>query len=731
MVNQDPKYRHALSGHRLPASAFALVVALSAASGAAAYGVRVVGLEGEAADNVEAMLTPVRARTETVLRQTWRAQVDDAIGRALQALGYYQYEINYRWEKKNPDKANASDQSARTEGTEGGDKEPAAPAAEGAGAPTETSSSDSAQTASPGLTGITLTYDRPRQSGDEEALAARNRSADAVLVDPKLNVAHAEDADGTGEESPTRDYAREFSRTFGLQRLSASDVAGSGVSRRQAEGDSDDVLVATVKAGDPVRIQSAEFSVKGVDLDDRENRSVFRHLRRKLPKKGDQLNHGTYTDFKSSVERTAMRYGYFDGEFIESELQVNAVTNEGGWLVVYDPKERYRYGAITFKGSQIREEVLENLVPFEKGEAYSSDGIAELNRRLSATGWFNSIVVTPDISKSRKSGEKELPVEARVSPKTKNALEVGLGYSTDVGPRGKLIWKKPWINDSGHSLQSETDVSGLEQMLDFSYKLPLEKNALEHFWLFRSGYKHEDLNDTMSDAMSLEAARRWEPYEGWQKGVALKWRYDDFKQGSIANRTMMLFPEISLSRSRSRGGLMPRWGDSQRYTVGYASRMWGSEIDALMVEAQYVLIRTYARDHRFVLRSHLGWIETGDFNDVPPDLRYFAGGDRSIRGYDYESISPKDENGELLGASRLLTGSIEYQLRVTGNWWGAVFLDIGRADNKFEFSNFKKGAGVGIRWESPLGPVKLDIARPVGDSQESGIQFYIGLGPEL
>ena len=60
-----------------------------------------------------------------------------------------------------------------------------------------------------------------------------------------------------------------------------------------------------------------------------------------------------------------------------------------------------------------------------------------------------------------------------------------------------------------------------------------------------------------------------------------------------------------------------------------------------------------------------------------------------------------------------------------------MFLDIGRADNKFEFSNFKKGAGVGIRWESPLGPVKLDIARPVGDSQESGIQFYIGLGPEL
>lgn len=683
MANRGGRHSETCRRCGLRPAALVLAAALAAAGGACAYEVRVEGLEGEAADNVEAMLVPVRARTETVLRQTWRAQVDEAISRALQALGYYQYEIRYRWEEK------ASSQASEgTSGDSGKTQEKAAEAEAGESfVPKD-------------LTGMRLVPDESlRASGGGEGAAQ-----------------------GTAEED-----SREFFRAFGLQQLSAFDVAGSDAARRPAGSDA--VLVAAVRAGDPVRIRKAVFSVKGEDLEDR--RSVFRRLRRELPKEGDQLNHGTYTSFKSSVERTAMRYGYFDGEFITSELQVNAVTNEGGWLVVYAPRERYRYGPVTFKGSQIREGILENMVPFKEGEDYSSDGIAELNRRLSATGWFNSIVVTPDITEGRKSENRELPVEARVSPKTKNALELGLGYSTDVGPRGKLIWKKPWINDSGHSLQSETDVSGLEQMLDFSYKLPLEKNALENFWLFRSGYKHEDLNDTMSDAMSFDATRRWEPYEGWQKGIAFKWRYDDFTQGSIANRTMMLYPEISLSRSRSRGGLMPRWGDSQRYTVGYANRMWGSEIDALMLEAQYVLIRTYARNHRFVLRSHLGWIETGDFNDVPPDLRYFAGGDRSIRGYDYESISPKNEKGELLGASRLITGSIEYQLRVTGKWWGAVFLDVGRAANDFEFSDFKKGAGVGIRWESPLGPVKLDIARPVGDSAESGIQFYIGLGPEL
>ena len=131
------------------------------------------------------------------------------------------------------------------------------------------------------------------------------------------------------------------------------------------------------------------------------------------------------------------------------------------------------------------------------------------------------------------------------------------------------------------------------------------------------------------------------------------------------------------------------------------------------------------------MRSHLGWIQTDDFEQVPPDLRFFAGGDRSVRGYKYESISPEDENGDLTGAEKLVTASFEYQYRVTGNWWGAVFFDIGQAVNNFNNQDWKKGVGVGVRWQSPLGPIKLDIATPVGDPDKHDVQFYIGLGPEL
>ena len=561
--------------------------------GALAFDVKVEGIDGKVLDNVNVMLMPVKENSVTEVRQTYRAQVDRAIRRAVQALGYYQTTIQYNWKEPK-------------------DKDPA-------------------------------------------------------------------------------------------------------------------LLVAKVHLGEPACIEGTSFSVEGEGKDD----EVFTELRKKLPKKGTQLNHGEYESFKASIERTAIRHGYFDGEFVTKELGVDAVKNQAFWTFDYDSKTRYRFGDIKFTGSQIREPILVNLLPFKEGEPYTSDDISELNRRLSATGWFNSVVVSPDIFKGRASADKTLPVYAHVTPKKENVVETGLGYSTDVGPRASVTWRKPWMNDSGHSLEASTELSALEQLADISYKIPLEESALEKYWLVQGGVKTEDLNDTKSNSVSAMVSRHWAPYEGWQRDVHLRWSMDDFDQGEMSDRTMLIYPGVSFSKTTTVGGLMPTWGFSQRYTLDWSNTMWGSDVDFVVLEAQHALVKAFANRHRIVLRSHIGWIETNDFDKVPPDLRFFAGGDRSVRGYKYESISPEDENGDLTGAEKLITASVEYQYRVTGDWWGAVFFDIGQAVHDFDDQDLKKGVGLGVRWNSPLGPIKLDIATPVGDPSESGVQFYIGLGPEL
>ena len=361
------------------------------------------------------------------------------------------------------------------------------------------------------------------------------------------------------------------------------------------------------------------------------------------------------------------------------------------WDIDYNSGERYRFGHVTFEGSQIRDEYLQNLVPFKEGDEYESKDLAELNRRLSATGWFNSVVVAPQFDKARET--KVLPLTGVVSPRTENTIETGVGYSTDVGPRVKATWKKPWMNSYGHSLTTSTSISAPEQTLDFSYKMPLLKNPLEQYYLVQGGFKRTDLNDTESDSTTLVASRYWDLSSGWQRAINLRWSLDHFTQGEITNTTMLFYPGVMISRTRSRGGLMPTWGDSQRYSIDYSNTAWGSDVDFSVFQAQNVWIRTLYDRHRFVTRGTLGWIETGDFDKVPPDLRFFAGGDRSIRGYKYKSIAPKYANGDLKGASKLITGSLEYQYNVTGKWWGAVFVDSGEAVSDIRRSDFKTVPG--------------------------------------
>ena len=485
------------------------------------------------------------------------------------------------------------------------------------------------------------------------------------------------------------------------------------------------VLIARVSPGTPVRVGGTDVILRGGARTDRD----YLDLLKTRPAIGTVLNHNDYDSFKKGLTSVALRKGYFDSAFNKSQLGIALDRHQAFWDIDYDSGQRYRFGKVTFEGSQIRDEYLQNLVPFKEGDEYQTKDLAELNRRLSATGWFNSVIVAPEFEKSRKT--KVLPLHGVVSPRTQNTIETGVGYSTDVGPRVKATWRKPWINSYGHSFTTTTSISAPEQQLDFSYKVPLLKNPLEQYYLVQGGFKRTDLNDTEADSTTLALSRYWDLSSGWQRAINLRWSLDHFTQGSVTNTTMLLYPGVMISRTRSRGGLMPTWGDSQRYSIDYSNTAWGSDVDFSVLQAQNVWIRTLYDRHRFVVRGNLGWIETGDFDRVPPDLRFFAGGDRSIRGYKYKSISPRDDEGKLKGASKLATGSLEYQYNVTGKWWGAAFVDSGEAVSDIRRSDFKTGAGVGVRWESPVGPVKLDFALPIADDEKHDLQFYIGLGPEL
>ncbi|MCQ9074229.1 autotransporter assembly complex protein TamA [Vibrio harveyi] len=484
-----------------------------------------------------------------------------------------------------------------------------------------------------------------------------------------------------------------------------------------------DELIVNVQPGEPVRLKLMDVVISGEANQD----EAFVKLLEKSPLKvGRILNQGEYDSLKSSIRNLALQRGYFNGDFTLSRLEVVPELNEANVRLHYDSGIRYHFGSVEIFGSQIWEDRVESLRPFKTGEPYLVSEVGEYNQNLSNTDWFSSVFVEPDLSKLDDG--RELPIKVSLAPAAKNQLETGIGYSTDTGVRGTLKWKKPWVSARGHSFDTALSLSKPEQTITAGYKIPLD-DVLHEYYQLQFGLKHLDNRDTESLESNLAVERHWITDGGWHKTLYVRHLYENFSQGLQEDGVQFVLPGASFSRTRTRGGNMPMWGDKQSVTVEYGDTALLSETRVLRLLGRTSWIRGIGQNHRGLFRLEGGANITDEFEKLSPSLRFFAGGDNNIRGYGYESISPKDASGALTGAKYMVTSTLEYQYRVYGNWWGAAFYDIGDAFN--ETPEWKAGAGVGIRWASPVGPVSFDFAWGLDSEPDPEFRIHFSLGPEL
>ncbi|HCE4528558.1 TPA: outer membrane protein assembly factor [Vibrio parahaemolyticus] len=484
-----------------------------------------------------------------------------------------------------------------------------------------------------------------------------------------------------------------------------------------------DELIVNIHKGLPVKIKVMDVVISGEAKEDEE----FANLIAKSPLKvGRILNQGEYDSLKSGIRNLALQRGYFNGDFKLNKLEVIPELNEANVRLHYDSGIRYHFGPVEITGSQIWENRVESMRPFEIGEPYLVSDVGEYNQNLSNTDWFSSVFVEPNLSKLEDG--RELPIKVSLAPAAKNQIETGIGYSTDTGVRGTLKWKKPWVSARGHSFNTALSLSKPEQTITAGYKIPLD-DVLREYYQLQFGLKHLDNRDTESLESNLAVERHWLTDGGWHKTVYVRHLYENFSQGLQDDGVQFVLPGATFSRTRVRGGSMPMWGDKQSVTVEYGDPALLSETRVLRLLGRSSWIRGIGENHRGLFRLEGGANITEEFEKLSPSLRFFAGGDNNIRGYGYESISPVDESGALTGAKYILSSTLEYQYRVYGNWWAATFYDIGDAFN--DTPEWKSGAGVGIRWASPVGPVSFDFAWGLDEKPNNEFRIHFSLGPEL
>lgn len=511
--------------------------------------------------------------------------------------------------------------------------------------------------------------------------------------------------------------------------MSALGYYGADVEVKQKTDGENTILDIAITPNDPVLIETIDIAVKGAGEDDAQYISVLSEL---PLLEGAVFISGDYEATKSALLDKAQDLGYFDFTFTESEVRVSRRQLSANIKLIADTGVRYTFGPIVFEQNAFRQTFLERWMPFKENDPFESSLIGELSKNLQNSGYFKSVRVQPQ--QDRRYG-KTIPVKVGLERKDNNQVAVGVGFVTDTGLRTKLAWGKPLLNRFGHSLDFEVGLAEEQQNASVSYRIPRRNEPLYNYWGIEYGLKQDTVGDTDSFLSSLNFQRVSRTSSEWTESLFLRWERERWLQLNAndineARTTDLILPGFSYSRSRSKGAPFPVWGQAESLLVMGGSNRALSSIDFFKVLGTFKYLRAITERNTLIGSIQYGAIQSDDFSGVPPSQRFFAGGDRSVRGFKYREISPI-ENEQAVGGRFLEVLSLEYNYRILDKWSAAVFSDAGRAFDSFGEA-YRVGAGVGIRWQSPVGAFRLDIATPISDNDRDGsIEVHISLGPDL
>jgi translocation and assembly module TamA len=478
----------------------------------------------------------------------------------------------------------------------------------------------------------------------------------------------------------------------------------------------------TIDLREPVAVRTFDVRVDGEAADE----AAFAVARDQSPlRAGAPLHHGHYEALKRRWSDLALELGYPDAKFVANRIDVYPEQRSADIVLHFDSGKRYRFGDVTFEQDVLSDRLIRSYMPFRPGDVYDARELTNLYIALADSGYFSNIEVRP-VEANRETGE--IPVVIALTGAARRLITYGVGFSTDTGPRVRFGRNNRRFNERGHQFGVNTQLSPVVSEFTANYRLPYGDPRSE--WIdFDVGIKSEDTETAESESLEVGARRVLERPGDWTRTQKLNLLVEDFEVAAQLGRSRLLMPGINWTRIRADNNIRPTRGSKLELDVRGANDVLGSDTNFVQVLAKGKWIWSLSAKDRLLLRGDVGVTGERSFAELPPSVRFFAGGDNSVRGYDFEELGPVDLTGKVIGGSSLAVGSFEYERVVRERWSVAVFVDSG---NAFEGSDFdaRTGAGFGARWQSPLGPIRIDIAHPAHDV-DTDWRLHISLGPDL
>ena len=481
------------------------------------------------------------------------------------------------------------------------------------------------------------------------------------------------------------------------------------------------VATYRIEPGEPLRIATLDWRIDGDAVDDK----VFQKLWGTFPlHEGNILNQALYEQSKHDLLKLANERGYFDAEFTTARITIDLKSYSADVVLHFNSGRRYLFGDTELNQDVLDDGLLHRYLSYHKGDPYDIDKLLDLQQGLMGSDYFESVELQPQ-SPNHTTGS--VPVVVNMTPRKRNRYTLAFGYGTDTGPRGKLGWAVPRVNRRGHRFESEYSASGIGNSLNLRYRIPIRDPRREEI-IFNGGLANTRL-ETSESRIATVGASLLQVQGPWQETLSLNYHNEVYTIANVERHTILVMPGISVSRHISSRYVLVDQGLLLNGEVRGGAKGALSDINFFQGKIHVKGITSLGEKQRLITRGTFGGTNTDNFDRLPASLRFYTGGAQTVRGYRYQSLGPTDSQGNVIGGKYLLIGSAEYERRINQDWSWALFIDGGNAMNDLS-TPLKQGAGIGVRWQTPVGPLRFDIAWAISEPGNPK-RPHISIGPDL
>ncbi len=418
--------------------------------------------------------------------------------------------------------------------------------------------------------------------------------------------------------------------------------------------------------------------------------------------------------------------GFPTAEIVARRAIANMEAGTANAIFVFNSGPKANFGRLFIEGANITDpDYLRALQTWKTGDEFERSTMVRYRDRLAATGLFASI----DISPGPPDSSGAAPIYARLNERKRRTIGAGLSISTTNGAGGRLFFENRNLFHQGETGRLELRASNIEQAVTFDFLKPLPKIPGQAFGNFGFTNETTDAFDARSINASGGLSKKWMKDRLETRG-ALGLETSSVRADGGKERTYFLSTPVSVVWNSENDLLNPTKGVQARWAI---TPYTGSDsFTRSEISARTRL--TFGDNDLITLagRSAFGATFGTSLADLPRNKRYYVGGAGSVRGFGFQEAGPLDAENNPIGGRSFIETAIEARVKVTDALQIAGFADAGSVSSRtlpdFDESFFV-GVGGGVRYFTPIGPIRADVAFPMNAREsDRSFQVFIAIG---